>query len=195
MTQTILRIDSSIKGDQSVSRQLSDRIVARLTEAAPDSRVVTRDLADLDLPMINGDWLGAVFTPEGERSAEQQRTAELSDRLIAEVKAADVLVIGLPVYNFALPAQLKAWVDHLCRKGETFYYTDSGPVGLVENTRAIIAMTSDGTQMGSEIDFATPYLRHILGFIGITDVQVVAADRMAFDRDAAIGAAREAVEG
>ncbi|MCV2882351.1 FMN-dependent NADH-azoreductase [Actibacterium sp. XHP0104] len=194
MTRTILRIDSSIKGPQSVSRQLTDKVIARLTADAPDATVVTRDLAALPAPMIDGGWLGAVFTDADQRNADQTQVAALSDTLIDEVKAADTIVIGLPIYNFNMPAQLKAWLDQLTRAGVTFRYTENGPVGLVENTRAIVVMTSDGTKMGSEIDFATPYLKHLLGFIGITDVQFVAADAMVHDREATLKAAHEAVE-
>ncbi|MHC0054267.1 FMN-dependent NADH-azoreductase [Actibacterium sp. D379-3] len=195
MPKTILRIDSSIKGAQSLSKQLSDDIIARLTAANPDASVTTRDLADMDLPMIDGGWIGAAFTPAEDRTPEQAATLALSDTLIAEVKAADVLMIGLPIYNFAAPAQLKTWIDHLCRAGETFRYSEAGPEGLVKGTRAIIAVASNGTQMGSEIDFASSYLQHMLGFIGITDVQFVAADRMAIDPEASMKAANDAIAG
>lgn len=194
MTQSILRIDSSIKGGASVSRQLTDKVIERLVSQSPNASVVVRDLAALPAPMINGDWLGAVFTDAADRSPEQAAIAGLSDTLIDELRAADTLVIGLPIYNFNMPAQLKAWLDQLARNGVTFKYTEQGPVGLIENTRAIVVMTSDGTKLGSEIDFATPYLKHLLGFIGITDVQFVAADAMVFDRDASLTAAHLAVE-
>ena len=102
--------------------------------------------------------------------------------MLAEVKAADLLVIALPVYNFGVPSQLKSWIDQLARKGETFNYSETGPVGLLTGKRAIVAFTSDGTKMGSEIDFASGYVRHMLGFFGITDVQFAAADAMAYGR-------------
>ena len=194
MAYTILRIDSSIKAEGSISRQITDDVVAKIAAAHPDATVTTRDLAALPAPMIDGSWLGAVFTPAEDRSAEQAEIAGLSDELIAEVSAADVVVIGLPIYNFNMPAQVKAWLDQLTRNGITFKYTEEGPVGLIEGTRAVIAMASDGTKLGSEIDFATPYLKHMLGFIGITDVQLVAADAMVFDKDAALKAAHDAVE-
>jgi len=194
MSRTILRIESSINGGRSVSHQLTDEIIARLTAADPDAKIVTRNLAETALPAIDAAWLGAVSTAPAERSDAQRDLAVLSDTLIAEVMADDVLVIGMPVYNFAIPAQLKSWVDHLARAGVTFRYTAGGPVGLIEDTSAIIAMASGGTGMGTGIDFATPYLRHILGFIGIDDVQVVAADRVASDADAAMNAARDAIK-
>ena len=176
---SILRIDASIKPQGSVSKQLTERITARLLAANPGATVVSRDLST-GLPAIDGAWLGAVFTPAEARNADQAAIAAVSDKLLAEVQEADVLVIGLPVYNFGLPAQLKIWFDHLARKGLTFNYTETGPVGLLTGKRAIVALSSDGTKFGSEIDFASGYVRHMLGFFGITDVEFVAADAMVF---------------
>lgn len=181
----ILRVDASIKGKAAVSRRLTDRIVARLLAAEPDARVTTRDLSAGMMP-VDGAWMGAVYAAPEARDAVQQATAAYADALLAEVKAADILVIALPVYNFGLPAQMKAWLDQLARKGETFRYTEAGPVGLLTGKRAIVAYASDGTRMGSEIDFASGYLRHMLGFFGITDVSFVAADAIAFEGEAAI---------
>lgn len=181
----ILRIESSIKPAGAVSRKLTDRIMDRLMKANPAATVVTRDLS-AGVPHIDGAWLGAVFTPADARSVDQKAIAAYADTLLAEVKAADTLVIALPVYNFGVPAQLKAWIDQLARKGETFTYTETGPVGLLKGKRAIVAFSSDGTKIGSPIDFASGYVRHMLGFFGITDVQFVAADAMAFGADAAI---------
>lgn len=181
----ILRVESSIKGEAAVSRRLTTRIVNRLVAANPGARVATRDLA-LGMQPIDGNWISAIFTAPEARDEGQQATAAYADALLAEVKAADILVIALPVYNFGVPAQLKAWIDQLARKGETFYYTETGPVGLLTGKRAIVAYTSDGTKFGSDIDFASGYLRHMLGFFGITDVEFVAADAIAFEGDAAI---------
>ena len=175
----ILRVESSIKGEASVSRKLTDRIVARLTAADPDATVTLRDLST-GVPHIDGDWIGAVYTPAEARSPEQADRAAYSDALLAEVRAADTLVIALPVYNFGVPAPLKGWIDHLARKGETFQYTEAGPEGLLKGKRAIVALSSDGTRIGSEIDFASGYIRHMLGFFGITDVDFIAADQMVF---------------
>ena len=175
----ILRVESSIKGEASVSRKLTDRIVARLTAADRNATVTLRDLST-GVPHIDGAWMGAVFTPAEARTPEQADRAAYSDALLAEVRAADTLVIALPVYNFGVPAPLKGWIDHLARKGETFQYTEAGPEGLLKGKRAIIALSSDGTKIGSEIDFASGYIRHMLGFFGITDVDFIAADQMVF---------------
>ncbi|MGC9420182.1 MAG: FMN-dependent NADH-azoreductase [Rhodovulum sp.] len=191
MPHTILRIDSSARLEGSVSRELTDRIVAHLADA--DSRIVTRDLSG-GLPLLNAAWIGANFTPETDRTEAQRAELALSDELIAELQAADTVVIGLPVYNFGLPAALKAWVDLVARAGVTFRYTKAGPEGLLSGKRVIVALASGGTGMGSEIDFATPYLRHVLGFLGITDVTFVGADRLALDAEGALAAAHRAVD-
>lgn len=189
----ILRVESSIKGEASVSRKLTDRIIARLTATEPTASVTLRDLSR-GVPHIDSAWIGAVFTPAEARNAEQAGIAAYSDALLAEVRAADILVIALPVYNFGVPAPLKAWIDHLARKGETFTYTEAGPQGLLRGKRAIVALSSDGTKIGSEIDFASGYVRHMLGFFGITDVEFVAADQMIFNPEATLKAAEAQID-
>ncbi|TDE37421.1 FMN-dependent NADH-azoreductase [Antarcticimicrobium sediminis] len=189
----VLRINSSIKGEASVSHKLLDRAQAKLTAAHPDAEVVTRDLS-AGVPAIDGNWIGAVFTPAESRNVAQAEIAAYSDALLAEVRAADVLLIGLPVYNFGVPGQLKSWFDHLARKGETFQYTEAGPEGLLKGKRAIVVFTSDGTKFGSEIDFASGWVRQMLGFFGITDVQFVHADQMVFDAEATLKAAEAQVD-
>ncbi|MGJ8603353.1 MAG: FMN-dependent NADH-azoreductase [Marivita sp.] len=189
MTQTVLRIDTSIRGDASVSRDITDKIIAKL---AADT-VITRDLSK-GLPLIDASWLGANWTAEADRSPEQKDALALSDALIAEIIAADTLVIGMPFYNFAVPGALKAWVDLIARAGITFVYTETGPKGLLDGKRAIFAVASGGTLVGSDIDFATGYMRHIMGFIGITDVQIVAADRLMVDADASHAKANAALD-
>ena len=190
---TILRLESSIKGEAAVSRKLTDRIIARLTAAHPDATVITRDLSK-GLSHINGAWLGAVYTPADARDSDQQTIAATADALLDEVKAADTLVIALPVYNFGIPAHLKAWIDNIARKGESFTYTENGPIGLLTGKRAFVAYTAAGTPMGSDLDHASGYLRHMLGFLGITDVTFVAADGLAMDREAGMARAQQALE-
>jgi len=190
MTQTVLRIDASARRQGSISRQLTDSIINRV---APDAEIATRDLAD-GLPLINEAWVDANFTPADARTPEQRQTLALSDTLVAEVTAADIIVIGLPIYNFGVPATLKAWVDLVARAGVTFRYTEAGPEGLLTGKRAYIAVASGGTEAGSEIDFATGYIRHVLGFIGITDVHFVAADRLMLDAESSMKKANAQVE-
>lgn len=190
MTRTILRIDASARRQGSVSRDLTDSIIDRF---GPDTRVLTRDLATPP-PLIDEDWIGANFTPAPDRTPAQKEKLAISDELVAELQAADTLVIGLPIYNFSVPAAMKAWIDQVARAGLTFRYTADGPQGLLSGKRAIVAVASGGTEAGSEIDFATGYLRHVLGFIGITDVVFVKADRLMIDAEATLKSAAEQVE-
>ncbi|MGD1923934.1 MAG: FMN-dependent NADH-azoreductase [Paracoccaceae bacterium] len=188
MTQ-VLRVDGSMRSAGSTTRTLTDRVIDKLVP----THVVTRDLAD-GIPFVNEDWINANFTDPAERTDAQKATLALSDSLVAELRAADVLVIGMPIYNFGIPAALKAWVDMIARARETFKYTETGPVGLLDGKRAIIVAASGGTALDSEIDFATPYLRHALGFVGIHDVTVVSADRQMVDADAALKNAEAGID-
>ncbi len=190
MTQNILRIDASARRTGSVSRDLVSKIIDRI---GSNASVTTRDLAE-GMSLIDESWVGANFTPAADRSDEQREKLALSDTLVAEIKAADTLVIGLPIYNFGVPAALKAWVDQVARAGVTFQYSEYGPKGLLEGKRAIVAVASGGTEAGSDIDFATGYIRHVLGFIGITDVEFVTADRLMVDADGTMAKALEQVE-
>lgn len=182
MTRNILRIDSSARLAGSVSRDLSTQVIARMG----DIEVTRRDLGIAPVPQIDEDWVTANFTPAADRTGAQKATLALSDELVAELQAADTVVIGLPIYNFGVPASLKAWIDQVARAGVTFRYTEEGPQGLLEGKRAIVVVASGGTEAGSQIDFATGYIRHILAFIGITDVDFVTADRLMLDSDATL---------
>ncbi len=182
--KNILRIDASARTQGSVTRDLTMQIVDRLGAAT----VATRDLA-AGVPLLSEAWVGANFTPADQRTPGQTRELAQSDTLIAEVLAADTLVIGLPIYNFGVPAALKAWVDQIARAGVTFRYTETGPEGLLKGKRAIVAVASGGVKVGSDVDFASGYLRHVLGFIGITDVTFVTADQLMQDADAALSTA------
>lgn len=181
-TLNVLQIHSSGSRATSVTRRLSGELIGRLI--AEGARVATRDLAD-GMPFVDEDWIAANFTPAGERTADQTAALSFSDSLIAELKAADVIVIGAPVYNFGAPAVLKAWIDQVMRARVTFQYTDKGPVGLLKGKRAVIITASGGTRVGSPADFAVTYLKFALAFMGITDVSIIAADERAIDADAA----------
>ena len=189
----ILHIDSAITGEASVSRKLTADIVAKLTAANPTATVTYRDLND-GVPAIDTEWFKAVRLAPENPSSDQQALIDTSDAYLAQVQAADVLVIGLPIYNFTLTAQLKNWLDQIARAGKSFRYTAEGPEGLLNGKRAIIAYTAAGTPMGSDLDYASGYLRHILGFLGITDVSFVAADGLAMDRDAGMARAQQALD-
>ena len=185
----VLRIDFSGRHAGSVSRQLTARLADALAESQ-GARVVARDYSHV-LPYVGEDWIGGAYIPEADRTPAHRAALATSDRLVDELLAADTLVLGLPVYNFTAPAAFKSWIDQVARRGRTFAYSEAGPVGLIEGTHAVAVVTSGGTAVGSDIDFLTPYLRHALAFLGITDVEVVAADRMMFDEHAVARAARE----
>lgn len=185
---TTLHIDASARLAGSVTRDLSARIVAKF-----GGPVIRRDLVD-PLPHITENWVNANFTPSDRRDALQTATLALSDQLVQELMDADTIVIGVPVYNFGVPAALKAWIDLVARAGVTFRYSETGPVGLLAGKRAILAVATGGTPVGSDIDFATGYMKHVLGFIGIHDVTVIAADRINGQGDKAIADAQSAIE-
>lgn len=184
MTKTVLNIQASARREESVSRQLSEAVLTKLDA----ENVITQDLID-GMPLLDADWLRANFSAPGDRSSEDQEALAVSDKLIADINEADTLVIGAPIYNFSVPAVLKAWIDQICRVGLTFNYTENGPVGLLSGKRAIVVLASGGTRVGSAIDYASGYLKHILGFIGITDVTILAADALGNDAESKLATA------
>ena len=189
----ILRIDASARHEGSTTRQLSDALIDALRDRHGRVRVLTRDLAKTPPPLLDADWIAANFTDPQARDAQQRAKLALSDELIAELMAAEVVVIGVPVYNFSVPAALKAWIDQVARARLTFRYTEHGPEGLLKGKRAYLVMASGGVAVGSATDFAIGYLRHVLGFLGITEVEIVAADQ-AMLRSDALARARARIE-
>lgn len=185
----ILRVDGSMRRDGSTTRRLTDEVVERLGTA----HVTVRDLA-AGVELIDDTWIQANFTDPAERTGEQSRRLAASDTLVAELEAADVVVIGMPIYNFGVPAALKAWVDLIARARVTFRYTENGAVGLMTGKRAIVVVASGGTAMDGDVDFATPWIRQVLSFIGIEDVSIVAADRQMLDADAATARASKDID-
>lgn len=172
----ILHITASIRSDkESVSRSLGGKLVERLT-AQSGASVTSRDLAANDLPFVDAERFAANLSPHAERSAEQAELAAIADTLIAELQAADTIVFSVPIYNFSVPATVKAWADLVARAGTTFKYTETGPVGLLTGKKAYFAIASGGTPVGSDFDFMSPWLKFFLGFLGITDIEMVAAD-------------------
>ncbi|MDB4140833.1 NAD(P)H-dependent oxidoreductase [Candidatus Pelagibacter sp.] len=182
MTQPmkILRVDSSAKTKNSESRRLTDRIINGLKTNGKSLDVTVRDL-NYSLPQVNTAWIEANNTPSDDQTDEHKKTLALSDTLVAEIEAADTLIIGVALYNFSITASLKLWIDLVCRARKTFAYVDGSPKGLMTGKKAIICFASGGTPFESNIDFASGYLRHILGFIGITDVTFISADKHFMD--------------
>jgi len=187
---TILRIDSSARHQGSASRELADRLIARLPG---DVTVVERDLAH-GVPLLSESTLGAMWTPPAERTDEQRATLAVADSFIQELLDADAVVIGLPIYNFGPPAAMKAWADLVARAGTTFRYTEHGPEGLVPNKPVYLVVASGGVPVGSEMDQASTWLRTFLGFLGLTDITVVEAGQLNVDPEAAIESARRRVD-
>ena len=172
----LLIVETSPRGDYSISRNLTRRFVAEWQSAHPDGEIIERDLMTSDLPFVSAPWLQAYFTPPEQQSSEMHNMLRLSDELVGEVLEADHLVIATPVYNYNVPAALKAWIDHIVRKGLTLGLDGNG---LVRGKKATVLLASGGVYAeGSPIrdrDIATQYLRLILGVIGITDVTFIAA--------------------
>ena len=176
---TLLKIDSSPMGDRSVSRKLTAAFAKAWLKAHPGGTVISRDLTSLHIPIVDGSWVGAAYTPEDARTPPQKDTLATSDILIAELQQADEYVIGVPMHNFSIPSTLKLWIDQIVRLGKTVAYTASGREGLLKGKKATLLMASGGVyDQGSaaeSLNFVTPYLRTIFGFIGITDVNFIAA--------------------
>lgn len=172
----ILVIKSSVFSDGGNSSTLVNAKVESLKAEHPDATIVERDLAANPVPHLDGDRVGAFFTPAENRTAEQQQVDDFSMTLIEELKAADHVVVGLPMYNFGIPSQLKSWIDHVARAGITFRYTENGPQGLIENKPVTILAARGGLYAGTENDTVTPYIKLFFGFVGITDVEFVFAE-------------------
>ena len=188
-TLRILEISSSGRQEGSLTRQLSAELIAALEDRYGSTDITRRNLS-AGVPLLNEAWITANFTPDEDRTQKHRETLAYSDELVDELKRADALVIGVPVYNFSIAATLKAWIDMIARARLTFRYTENGPVGLLEGKKTYLVVASGGVPVGSPMDFATPYLRHALSFIGITDVEIIAADRVNNNAEEATDRAR-----
>lgn len=185
----VLAVTASGRQAGSVTRKLSRDLVAALDDRFGNVEVTSRNLAD-GVPFVDEAWIEANFTAAESRSAEQREALSYSDALVAELQQADIVVIGTPLYNFSIPASLKAWIDMIARARLTFRYTKDRPEGLLKGKKAYVVVASGGVPVGSPVDFATPYLRHVLSFVGITDVEIIAAEKMNTQADDSMDAAR-----
>lgn len=176
MNNSILLINSSSRIQGSVTRDISAQLVQQLQQQTGLS-TIERDLAD-GIAFIDEQWVGANFTDPAERSAQQEAALAESDRLINELKQASHIVIAAPIYNFSVPAVVKAWIDQVARARVTFRYTENGPEGLLKGKKAYLVIASGGVPLGSEVDYASSYLRHVMGFLGIDDVTLVNANEL-----------------
>ena len=178
----ILRLDASASINTSNSKKLGDELIDRLLALHPDAIVRQRDL-NQDIGFIDENWVAANFTPVDQRSEAQHQRLAFSDKLIDEIKQADFIVLTTPMYNFGIPATLKAWIDLISRAGVTFRYTADGPVGLIKGKRVDIVITTGGVPLQSPVDFVTDYLKQAFRFIGIEDINIISADKMSVDAD------------
>ncbi|MDH3429090.1 MAG: NAD(P)H-dependent oxidoreductase [Gammaproteobacteria bacterium] len=185
----ILDLRASGRHQGSVSRLLSAELISALESRHGSVDVTVRDLAR-GVPFVDEAWINANFTSVDDRNPAQHEALAYSDQLIAELQDADVIVMGVPIYNFGVPAALKAWIDMIARARVTFRYTEHGPQGLLQGKKAYIVIASGGVAVGSKLDFATPYLRHALSFVGIDDIEFIAAEQLNNNHDESMDAAR-----
>jgi len=172
----ILQINASARREGANSTRLANQVVSRLRAIHPGAAVTVRDLALTPHPALDEATLNALFTPAEQRSPEQAARVALDDALIAEVQAHDTLVLGVPMYNFGVPSQLKNWIDAVARNGVTFRYTERGPEGLLQGKTVYVAFARGGRYRDTPADSQTPYLRTVLGFLGLTDVHFIYAE-------------------
>ena len=170
----VLSVTASARQTDSVTRRFASEMLDELHKQHARVNVVERNVS-AGLPFVDETWVSANFTPAEQRNDAQKAVLAGSDALVAELSQADVLLIAAPIYNFSVPATLKAWIDQIARVGLTFNYTSNGPVGALQGKKAYLLFASGGTELDSEIDFASGYLRHIMGFIGIDDVSFISA--------------------
>ncbi|MBM1207056.1 FMN-dependent NADH-azoreductase [Pseudomonas fragi] len=174
----VLIIESSARQQGSFSRQLTQQFVSQWQAAHPADQVTLRDLALNPVPHLDANLLGAWMKPEAQRNADEQSSLQRSNELTDELLAADVLMLAAPMYNFAIPSTLKAWLDHVLRAGVTFKYTETGPQGLLTGKKAYVLTARGGLYAGSTSDHQEPYLRQVLAFVGIHDVTFIHAEGM-----------------
>ena len=195
-TRTLLQINASLFAGNGQSSQLAERSVADYVAAHPGTVRVLRDVASDPIPHLDGARFSAFLTPAASRDAAQNAVIAQSDALIAELKSADVIVLGLPMYNFGVPSQLKSYFDHIARAGETFRYTANGPVGLVTGKKVYVLAARGGLYEGTALDSQTTYVRDFLRFIGLDDVEFVYAEGLAIgaeQKEAGLAKARDAI--
>jgi FMN-dependent NADH-azoreductase len=181
--KTLLQINASMFAENGQSTRLAKKFVAGWLEKNRGGEVVVRDVAADEVPHLSGQRMGAFMAKPEERTAQQQTVVDYSDALIEEIRRADVIVLGLPMYNFAIPSELKAYLDHITRAGVTFRYTENGPVGLLTGKKAYVFAARGGMYAGTPNDTQTPYIRTILGFLGITDVEFTYAEGLAMGEE------------
>lgn len=175
----ILQINASARSAGANSTRLADSITARLKAQNPSATIELRDLASNPHPVLDESALGALFTPADQRSAEQSARVALDDALIAQLQSANIIVLGVPMYNFGVPVQLKTWIDAIARAGVTFRYTENGPQGLIHGKKVYVALARGGMHRDTPNDSQVPYLKSVLAFLGMTDIEFIYAEGLA----------------
>ena len=194
--KTILQINSSLNGDQGQSSKMANDFVDQLQANSNASQLIRRDLHAAPIPHLDGQRFAAFTTPAAERNAAQQAVVAESDALINELRDADIIVLGMPLYNLGVPSTFKAYIDHVARAGETFRYTANGPEGLLQDKKVYIFAARGGKYEGTAMDTQSAYLRHILGLMGIKDIEFVYAEGLNMGGDVAeqaLSAAQELI--
>ena len=195
--KTILQLNASILSGNGQSSRLANAFTAALRKETPDAKLILRDFARDPVPHLDADRFGAFIAKPEARTLKQDALVAYSDQLIDELKQADVIVLGLPMYNFGVPSALKAYFDHIARAGVTFQYTATGPVGLLAGKKLYVFATRGGIYAGTPRDTQTAYVRDFFAFLGITDVEFVYAEGLAIgetQREAALAGARSRIE-
>jgi len=191
----LLQINSSLFGENGNSSQLTNAFVQRWKSQHPDGEITVHDFAKEDVPHLDAARVQALFSPADSRTPEQQAVVDYSDKLIAEIQAADVIVLGVPLYNFGVPSTLKAYFDHLARAGVTFKYTETGPVGLLNDKPVYIIATRGGVHKGQPSDTQSQFLTNFLGFLGLKDVHFIYAEGLNMgQKDQAFAHAKTEIE-
>ena len=188
----ILQINASARSAGANSTRLADTVTARLKAQYPNAGVELRDLASDPHPVLDEPALTALFTPVEQRTPEQAARVALDDMLIAQLQSVDAIVLGVPMYNFGVPVQLKTWIDAIARAGVTFRYTANGPEGLVKGKKVYVALARGGLYRDTPADSQVPYLKSVLAFLGMTDVEFIYAEGLAMGTDSASKAFAEA---
>jgi len=181
----ILQINASARREGANSTRIANSIVARLQSTHPGAKVTLRDLSVTPHPVLDEAALDALFSPAEKRTTEQSARVALDDALIAEVQAADVIVLGVPMYNFGVPVQLKNWIDAIARNGVTFRYTEQGPEGLLKGRKVYVGLARGGRYRNTETDSQVPFLKSVLGFLGMTEVHFIYAEGLNMGPEAA----------
>lgn len=184
----ILQINTAARSEGANSSKLADAISSRLKVKHPEAVLEVRDLAANPHPVLDEAALGALFTPPDQRTPEQAARVALDDALIAQTQSADVIILGVPMYNFGVPVQLKTWIDAIARAGVTFRYTENGPEGLIKGKKVYLALARGGIYRDTPNDSQVPYLKTVLGFLGMTDIECVYAEGLAMGEEAALQA-------